>query len=104
MWDCDSTSQFWRDIKEWMNYELGVYLAIDYKTICFGLLADEFDYFKNIILLLAKHYIYICRVEEKSLNVHVFKEWVKIIEKAEKIIAMRNGKQNSHAKRWGNLA
>ena len=66
MWDCDFTKQFWSDVKDWVNHDLGIHLIIDYKTICFGLLSEDFDYFKNIIILLAKRYIYRCRVEEKK--------------------------------------
>ena len=33
-----------------------------------------------MIILLAKRYIYRCRVEDKNLSIYVFKEWIKVIE------------------------
>ena len=70
------------------------------KQFVFGLLGEEFDIFKNLIILLAKRFIYRCKVEGKLLSFYVFKEWIKAIEKSERFIANRNGKIAKHLKKW----
>ena len=103
MWECNVTKDFWSDLRIWMNNELNIFFNVNYQNICFGLLNENFDFFQNIIILLAKRYIYRCRVEEKKLSIYVFKALVKVIEKSEKVVAERNNRMTPHIKRWGIL-
>ena len=100
MWDCVVTKTFWDQIVTWVGCELGDHLNINFDIICFGLFNDDFDVFKNMLILLAKRFIYRCRVDEKNPNISLFKEWLKFIEKAERLIAERNNKQSFHNKKW----
>ena len=99
MWECNVTKDFWNNLSTWMNTELNIFFNVNYQNICLGLFNEDFDFFKNIIILLAKRYIYRCRVEEKKLSIYVFKELVKMTEKSEKVIAERNNRIASHNKR-----
>ena len=103
MWECNVTKDFWNNLSTWMNTVLNIFFNVNYQNICLGLFNEDFDFFKNIIILLAKRYIYRCRVEEKKLSIYVFKELVKMTEKSEKVIAERNNRIASHNKRWGIL-
>jgi hypothetical protein len=91
MWDCDISKKFC-DFTKWIKKDLSLFIDLNFEIICFGLLEENFDRLKNMLLLLGKQYIYRCRVEEKPLSIFVFKEWIKNVEKSERLIAIRNNK------------
>jgi hypothetical protein len=100
MWDCEFSKNFWNDFTNWIKKDLNLYIDLNFKIICFGLLDENFDCLKNMLLLLGKRYIYRCRVEEKPLSFFVFREWIKIFEKSERVIATRNNKLCKHRIKW----
>ena len=103
MWECDVTKDLWVNISNWMNTDLNIFFNVSYKNICFGLFDDNFDFFQNIIIILGKRYIYRCRVEEKKPSFYIFKSWIKLIEKSERIISERSNRIIPHNNRWGIL-
>jgi hypothetical protein len=99
MWDCHIVSSFWDNITKWF-IELNINIDLTYFEICLGPSKAEKNIFINMIILLAKRYIYRCRVQELNLNFSDFKEWVLFIEKVEKYIAVSKDKYGVHVRKW----
>lgn len=84
MWDCNIVSSFWDNTIQWF-IGLNINTDITYFDICLGSSKTEHTIFINMIILLAKRYIYRCRVQELNLNFSDFKEWAIFMENVEKI-------------------
>jgi len=99
MWSCKITSKFWDDIFKWMN-KLHIDPNITYREVCFGIPNHNQSNFINMIILLAKRYIYRCKIEKLSPGFVDFKKWIIFTEKVEKHIAKNKGKYGFHIKKW----
>lgn len=102
MWTCKHVTSFWKGVADWLK-ELDIILNITYMKICFGIHDTNYFTFVNMIIILAKKYIYRCRVEETKVYFPDFKEWILFTEKVEKYIAFKKDKVSSHNKKWDPL-
>ena len=99
MWNCKWVSTFWKEVINWLT-SLDIFLDISYMNICLGIYDTEYSSFINMLFILAKKYIYKCRVQDDKVIFSVFKDWIFYTEKVEKYIAIKKEKQNSHYKKW----
>ena len=51
-------------------------------------------------LILAKRFIYKCRVQETNIAFQDFKQWVIFMQKVERYIAVSKDKLGTHLKKW----
>jgi hypothetical protein len=89
MWSCKVVSTFLEMFLEWLIC-LNVNVHITYYEVCFGFSNQILSSFPNMIILLAKRFIYRCRVQNQNPAFPNFKKFVFDIEKFEKIIAQKN--------------
>ena len=102
MWKCKHVASFWREVTHWLR-DLNIILNITYMKICLGIYDTDYSTFVNMLLILAKKYIYRCRVQETKVYFLDFKDWIFFIEKVEKHIAIKKDKQSFHIKKWDPL-
>ena len=98
---CEKVAPFWIEVEDFMkNFsEEEIHFSVD--TVLWNrIIVDNPYHVKNFICLLAKHYIYKKKWQEKPLNVHEFKSLVYEIKNREKYIATVNGKLQLYAKKW----
>ena len=63
---CKHVTSFWREVTHWLR-DLNIILNVPYMKICFGIYDTDYSTFVNMLLILAKKYIYKCRVQETKV-------------------------------------
>ena len=71
------------------------------KCICFGV--NNSNYIVNNVLLLAKFYIFRCKIQNDIPNINAILNLMKYTEKIEAIVARNKNKYNLHLKKWDKL-
>lgn len=100
---CNIVRTFWNELFQWMKdgcthiYNLNI---LD-NEILFGITDNKkADYVLNFILLLAKQYIYKCKMKKQIPLLQGFKHMLKSVYNTEKFIAFKNCKWENFDKRW----
>ena len=102
-WDCQIIKDFWRNLEEWLKSECvhicniqltknDIFLQIQEK--------QRTDNILNLIVLLAKVYIYKAKFNNIPLTIQNFKKSLLFYYNAEKFIAYTNCKWDTFNKRW----
>ena len=99
MWSCDKISSFWKEVIKWLE-GLNIHMNLSFVTVCFGVHNNYQSNFINMILILAKRFIYKCRVQETNIAFQDFKQWVIFMQKVERYIAVSKEKLGTHLKKW----
>ena len=68
---------------------------------CLGIYDTDYSTFVNMLFILAKKYIYRCRVQETKVYFLDFKDWIFFIEKVEKHIAIKKDNKVLILKKMG---
>ena len=101
---CKSSTFFWKELLSWIAVEANIVLNASLLDILFG----KFDLEKhfllvNHILLLAKHFIYKCKLSKVIPSLLVFKAKLKATYKVELYIAKQKGILCNHYRKWDNF-
>ena len=102
---CKSSSFFWKELLSWIAVEANIVLNASLLDILFG----KFDHLEtdfllvNHILLLAKYFIYKCKLSKVIPSLSVFKAKLKATYKVELFIAKEKGILLNHYKKWDNF-
>ena len=89
--DCEVTQEIW----EW--FKTHVLEDVTFKSV---LLSNMGVTILNVLSLIAKHYIYVSKCENKRPRIQGFKEYVKYYIKLEKEVAKMKDKQKVHEEKW----
>ena len=101
---CKSSSFFWKEMLSWIAVEANIVLNVSLLDILFGKFDLEKDsLLVNHILLLAKYFIYKCKLSKVIPSLLVFKAKLKATFKVELYIAKQKGILRNHYIKWGNL-
>ena len=99
-WTCRYTQNFWKSMFEWMSQNFKDLENVSPSlSLCFGLIDDVKDLLFHHLLLIARHYIYTCRLENKlpkQLYIQVLMNSTEI----EKQIAFHNNDSNVFVRKW----
>ena len=96
-WSCKKTQMFWADISYWYrnifqdNFPLSLFIII------FNVSGHQLV---DFIILLGKYYIYQSFINGKNICAGELINQVKLMEKVELDIAIKNGKLNKHIQKW----
>ena len=100
-YSCPSVQQFWRKL---LNYIKETFELKDYsdqaKDIIMNTIATPRRHIANFVCLIAKQFIYRQRCLKSSLSLQAFREQLNHVENIEKYIAIKNGKERIHYKKW----
>ena len=101
---CKSSSFFWKELLSWIAVEANIVLNASLLDILFGKFDLETDFLLvNHILLLAKYFIYKCKLSKVIPSLSVFKAKLKATYKVELFIAKEKGILLNHYKKWDNF-
>jgi len=100
-WDCRVVANFWSKVDEWFFNLTNIHLHINVFNVIFGDLSDRCPALSNLIILLAK--IYIFKYRQQKLELSSFISFVSYVHKLECIIAKRLDKMPKHIGKWGKL-
>jgi len=98
--ECENLKVFWKKITSQFLKPFGV-KSLNKENVIFGITPNDKLYnVVNHIILEAKYYIHVCRLEK---NIPVFtrlKNRLKITENIERHIAFKNNKMEKHEYKW----
>ena len=100
--ECPYTKEFWRKINVWYANMTGITVNLNHLNILFGQDLQGFPAL-NIVVLVAKHYLFQCSFNNKLPYLTSFIEKLKIIKDTEYVIAYKNEKLQKHNNKWREL-
>ena len=101
---CKISSFFWKELLSWIAVEANIVLNASLLDILFGKFDLEKDFLLvNHIFLLAKYFIYKCKLSQVIPTLLVFKAKLKATYKVELYIAKEKGILPNHYKKWDNF-
>ena len=92
--------KIWRPLRRWVDYYCNVQIDIDAYTILFNMYKDAFADMINTIILITKHFIYVKRCLQHSLNFTELIASISEFKNLEYVIAQRKRIQSKHQKKW----
>ena len=95
---CKSSSVFWKELLSWTAADANIVLNVSLLDILFGKFV-----LVNHILLLAKYFIYRCKLSKIIPSLLVFKAKLKATYNVELHIAKEKGILLNHFKKWDNF-
>ena len=100
---CQSTIAFWEHFKTWWNNVSEVYMNLSLCEVLFGVLNyndDNMLHILNYLILIAKWFIYGCKMKDDVLIFHNFIREVKKHLDTEKFIMYQDGKMDQFHQKW----
>ena len=92
---------FWKEVLSWLAIHKNEVVDFALVDVLFGKFDTDKDFIViNNILLLAKFYIYRCKLNNTKPSLEVFTAKLKATLNIEFLIAKRNGKLVQHYKKW----
>ena len=90
-WNCKYTQAFWKKLLEWMSQNI-VNLKDSALSpfLCLGLLENVSNVLLHHLLLIARHYIYTCKLKNSIPKLQVYLQLLLTSMKIEKKIALEN--------------
>ena len=101
MCKCEESLYIWRQLSEYLLQEYNIpTTSLQPKSIILNQIVTDKRSIGNFLCLVTKQYIYKCRCLGKQLHFPPLRESIKAIENIEKYIAIKNGKEGKHRKKW----
>lgn len=101
LWYCPKISALWKALERWARYILKVDLQLDPETIVFNLARGRHSWLQNTIILATKQFIYRAKCMRFVPKLPALLAELNWLEKIEKVVAIRNKKEEKHLKKWG---
>ena len=102
--DCDKVVSIWRDIIENLLQPFGVTNLTKSEIILGCITLAQQNSIINHIILEAKYYIYVCKLEKCIPLYNRFKNRLRITENIEKQIAIKAKKVQKHTHKWHHIS
>ena len=84
-WNCKHTQVFWKKLREWVPQNIvdlkDIFLS---SSVCLGLVENVCNILLHHLLLIARHYIYSCKLQKVSPKMQVYLQLVSSSMKIEK--------------------
>jgi hypothetical protein len=101
--ECEHLKAFWEKITNQLLKPFGVN-SLSKENVIFGITPnDKLNNVVNHIILEAKYYIHVCRLEKNNPVFLRLKNRLKITENIERHIAFKNNKMKKHEYKWHHL-
>lgn len=103
-WYCSYTQKFWKDIYQWITQNTTLNKSIAFSPlICLGLIDNISDLLLHHLFLIAKRYIYTCKLNNCNPALQVYIQTVMNSMEIEKEIASNNNNMSSFKNKWSPL-
>ena len=101
---CDVTKTFWEAFYSWLSECKINSHPFTIMDIFFGVFDTEEDFIiLNHLILIAKYYIYKCKLNLVNPSLRVYKAKIRAVYQVEKKIAARRNKLTKHFEKWERL-
>ena len=100
--ECPITVEFWNKVKNWYANMTGIRVNLNKLNILFGYNLPKYPAL-NIVILVAKQYLFHCSFNDNLPFLTPFLEKLKTIKDVEYVIAYKNDKVMKHNNKWGEL-
>ena len=97
---CINVTSLWNEIFTWLKSKNIRQCKLTDEEICFGTLHLDQFYLVNTIILHAKYFIFVCKVQNTSPLFMSFLSSIRHLEKTERIIALKKNRLGLHEKKW----
>ena len=97
---CNIVNKFWGDLLSWIELNANTTVQFEKETIIFGKKFRKCGNCLNLILLLAKQFIFTQKIRNRPLDVDAFTVLLKNYFMIEKYIFAKNNKLVKFYKRW----
>lgn len=96
--ECKYTQQFWRSFSSWYECLTDTEIELTMETIFFCNYPNKI--FLNVLLIMAKQYIFSKHIAEQELSLYTFKDRLMQNVECERTEAIKNQKCKKFVKRW----
>ena len=104
LFDCENTEVFWQALFSWLRKRNICVETASLITILFGEFRESEDsIILNHLILIAKFFIYKCKLSNSKPSLNVFLAKIKIVYDMERQIAAKNNKLTKHYNKWEKL-
>ena len=106
-WHCRSTQSFWNNVSQWTSENLdltNLNIAPFSLALCLGLIENISNLLLHRFLLIARHYMYSCKLRNTFPLVQVYTQLVIRSMEIEKQIVFDNNNLASFRKKWATFA
>ena len=101
---CNVTKTFWNLLSSWLIKQKIITTSLALENVLFGVLNAIEDFLiLNHLLLLAKFYIYRCKLDILHPSLNVFIAKIRANFQIEQNIASKNNKLDKHYKKWNKV-
>ena len=101
---CDVTKIFWKSLSSWLIKQKITTTFLTLENVLFGVFNAMDDFLiLNHLILLAKFYIYKCKLDIKHPSLNVFIAKIRATFQIEQKIASNNDKLDKHYKKWNKV-
>jgi len=101
--DCEKLKSFWEKTTDHFLKPFGI-KSLNHENVIFGIIPNEkLNNVVNHVILEAKYYIYVCKLEKTNPVFTRLKNRLKITENIERHIAFKNNKMEKHDYKWHHL-
>ena len=100
-WTCPKISEVWDELNLWIYRETEIELPLNLEIVLFGILdKNDKNYIRNLIIILAKFYIYRCKLNEDQVNIIALRSYLKENLNFEKTIFQKNNPPQKFLNYW----
>lgn len=104
LFHCTITKNFWLAFSSWISKQNISIETLTLINILFGVFDDNEDFvILNHLILIAKYFIYKCKLIKIKPTIRVFFEKIKLVCHIERKIAKRNDRLHKHYEKWGKI-
>ena len=102
-WYCNYIQTFWKNAFQWISQNLTLTNISFSPTLCLGLTDSISDFLFQYFLLIARHYIYTCRIRKTLPTLQVYIQLIMNSMEIEKQIALDNNNIAFFKKKWASF-
>ena len=103
-WNCKYTQAFWKKVLEWISQKIvNLKDSVFSSFLCLGLVENVSNVLLHHLLLIARHYIYTCKLKNSIPKLQVYIHLLLTSMKIEKKIALENCTLDYFERKWNPL-
>ena len=100
-WDCTIVKEFWNKVRNWIKEHITSKTIINLTQLtCLGFVQNTSNILLHHVLLIARHYIYCCRLKTTLPTCKIFENIVQMTNGIEKANASKTKTQEMYNKKW----
>ena len=100
MWECEKISDFWKNLKKWVEYTCKIKMELNALVIVTNKNNGREKLFLDTIIIVAKQYIYATKCLNEKLKINVFLSKLYSLYVTEKEIALQTGIKGTYKRKW----